>query len=126
MRGEEGGPRKVASLEVWQEGMALVEGVYRLTSMWPKAEIYGLTSQARRAAVSIPANLAEGVGRGSPAEMARFTRIALGSAYELHTLLALSERLALAEAAATSPLLTQLEQLNRRLSRFIQYQESRR
>ncbi|GAA5511975.1 hypothetical protein Dcar01_00689 [Deinococcus carri] len=106
--------------------MALVEGVYRLTSMWPKAEIYGLTSQARRAAVSIPANLAEGVGRGSPAEMARFTRIALGSAYELHTLLALSERLALAEAAATSPLLTQLEQLNRRLSRFIQYQESRR
>lgn len=126
MRGEEGGPRQVASLEVWQEGMALVEGVYRSTAGWPKAEIYGLTSQARRAAVSIPANLAEGVGRGSPAEMARFARIALGSAYELHTLLTLSARLALVDGTATAPLISQLEQLNRRLSRFIQYQESRK
>ncbi len=121
-----GAPRKVASLEVWQEGMAVVEGVYRLSGLWPKAEIYGLTSQARRAAVSIPANLAEGVGRGTPAEMSRFSKIALGSAYELHTLLALAERLGYSAPDEVQTLLAELEQLNRRINRFIQYQENQR
>lgn len=128
MRGEnmESGPRRVATLEVWQEGMTIVEAVYSLTGDWPRTEIYGLTSQARRAAVSIPANLSEGVGRGTPAEMARFAKIALGSAYELHTLMALSARLGFSKADEINALLSSIEQLNRRMSRFIQFQESRK
>nr|WP_255639373.1 four helix bundle protein [Deinococcus betulae] len=70
---------------IWQEGMQQVEAIYAVTACWPGSELYGLTSQARRAGISIPANIAEGVGRGSAAELARFCRIALGSAYELMT-----------------------------------------
>ncbi|GAA5531682.1 four helix bundle protein [Deinococcus aluminii] len=119
----ETGPGTVRRLEIWQEGMSLVEAVYRLSATWPKEEIYGLTSQARRAAVSIPANIAEGVGRGTRPEAARFARIALASAYELHTLLELSARLNLTSAPALIEVLTPLDRLTRRLSRFIQYQE---
>lgn len=120
------GPSSVQKLEIWQEGMSLVEHVYRLTELWPKAEVYGLTSQARRAAVSIPANIAEGVGRGSKAEAARFGRIALASAYELHTLLELSVRLGYTAAESRNELFVALDCLTRRISSFIQYQEKQR
>ena len=70
-------------LDVWIDAHALVLDVYRCTSAFPRAEQFGLTSQMRRAAVSIPANLAEGCGRGSQAELARFSANALGSANEL-------------------------------------------
>jgi four helix bundle protein len=116
----------VGDLRVWQEGMDVVEGGYRLTADWPEAEIYGLTSQARRAAVSVPANIAEGVGRATPGEMARFCRIALGSAYELHTLIELSARLRFTPPEQLAELSTRLQILTRRLTRFIQYQESRK
>ena len=66
-------------LEVWQQGMALAEGCYRITKAFPKEEIYGLVSQIRRAAVSIPANIAEGYGREYRNEYIRFLRIAQGS-----------------------------------------------
>ena len=62
-------PESVEKLEIWQEAVELVTIVYELTKSWPREEMYGLTSQIRRAAVSIPANLAEGVGRGGPGEM---------------------------------------------------------
>ena len=61
----ETGPVTVRRLKIWQEGMTLVEKVYLASEEWPTAEVYGLTSQVRRAAVSVPANIAEGVGRGS-------------------------------------------------------------
>jgi four helix bundle protein len=58
-------PECVEKLEIWQDAMERVKTTYALTKTWPKEELYGLTSQARRAAVSIPANLAEGLGRGT-------------------------------------------------------------
>ena len=77
-------------LKVWQKAHELALEAYRLTAAFPKAETFGLTSQLRRCASSIPANLAEGCGRTGNAELARFCSIAMGSASELeyHLLLA--------------------------------------
>ncbi len=77
-------------LKVWHKGHALVLMVYEATRDFPKEELYGLTSQLRRAAGSIPANIAEGCGRGGNAELGRFLQIAMGSTLELeyHLLLA--------------------------------------
>uniref|UniRef100_UPI00286E62D0 four helix bundle protein n=1 Tax=Chamaesiphon sp. VAR_69_metabat_338 TaxID=2964704 RepID=UPI00286E62D0 len=80
-------------LRVWQLGMDLTERVYRITDSFPKSEIYGLTSQIRRAAVSIPSNLAEGHGRNSTKEFLQFIAIAFGSICELETQILLSHRL---------------------------------
>jgi len=78
------------TLQVWHKSHAIVLRVYKVTASFPKEELYGLTSQIRRAAVSIPANLAEGCGRDTQAEYARFVHIASGFAVELeyHLLLA--------------------------------------
>ncbi len=78
------------SLDVWEKSHKLALAIYRVTAVFPKSELYGLTSQIRRAAASIPANIAEGCGRTGNAELARFLRIAMGSASELeyHLLLA--------------------------------------
>jgi four helix bundle protein len=78
---------------VWQEAMNLVETIYLQTSSFPKEEMYGLTNQVRRAAVSIPANIAEGNGRISRKEYLRFLYIANGSIKELETHLLIAERL---------------------------------
>ena len=80
-------------LLVWQRGIDLVESVYLASAGWPNSEMFGLVSQARRAAVSIPANIAEGHGRGSPKEFARFLAIARGSLRELETHLIIALRL---------------------------------
>lgn len=77
-------------LDVWVDAHAFVLDIYRSTSTFPRTEQFGLTSQIRRAAVSIPANLAEGCGRDTQAELARFASIALGSANELEYLLILA------------------------------------
>jgi four helix bundle protein len=119
-------PGRLTTLEVWVEGMALVKQVYRLPKTFPKEEMYGLTSQLRRATVSILANVAEGVGRGTPGEAARFSRIALGSAYEVFTLLVTAQDLELCEAGEVDPALQQLHQLTKRLSSYIRYQEARK
>lgn len=77
-------------IRVWEKAHNLVLDVYKVTKQFPKEELYGLTSQLRRAAASIPANIAEGFGRGGDTELARFLQIGLGSAYEVeyHVLLA--------------------------------------
>src|SRR5215469_3456115 len=75
--------RNYRDLKVWSKSYALSLELYRISRSFPKEEIYGITSQMRRAAVSIGANLAEGCGRRSNAEMARFVRISMGSACEL-------------------------------------------
>lgn len=70
-------------LKAWEKSHQLTLAIYKVTRSFPKDELYGLTSQMRRASVSIPANIAEGCGRGSDAELARFCHIAMGSASEL-------------------------------------------
>jgi four helix bundle protein len=78
------------SLKVWQRAHALTLRVYKVTRSYPSDELYGLTSQTRRSAASISANIAEGCGRNTDGELIRFCRIAMGSANELdyHLLLA--------------------------------------
>lgn len=82
-------------LLVWQKSVDFVEIVYRLTQSFPSDERFGLTSQLRRAAVSIPSNLAEGAARKSRAEFSQFVSIALGSAAEVETQLVIAARLGL-------------------------------
>lgn len=85
--------RTYRDLSAWQRAMDLVESVYRAVEKWPKDEQYGLTSQVRRAVVSIPANIAEGQGRGSRNEFLRFVMIANGSLYELETHIMIAKRI---------------------------------
>jgi four helix bundle protein len=80
-------------LEVWQAAMELAVQVYRLTALFPKDERYGLTSQMRRAAVSVPSNIAEGKGRASDKELIQFLCHSRGSLFEIETQLTIGERL---------------------------------
>ena len=88
-------------LEAWKQAMQLVEELYRLTRSFPKQETYGLTSQMRRAAVSIPSNLSEGSARSSAKEFSQFLSICLGSLAELETQLILAARLEYCNADET-------------------------
>ena len=80
-------------LIVWQKAMELARVIYRLTSFFPKSELYGITSQMRNAAVSIPSNIAEGYGRKHLKEFSQHLSISYGSALELDTQLILSKQL---------------------------------
>lgn len=80
-------------LEVWKSSIQLVTELYEVTKSFPKEEMYGLTSQIRRASVSIPANLAEGAARKNTKEYIQFVYISLGSISELETLLIISKNL---------------------------------
>ena len=80
-------------LNVWKKSMNLVVLTYKITSQFPKEELFGLASQMRRAAVSIPSNIAEGHGRNSEKDLVRFLYFALGSASELETQILLSQNL---------------------------------
>jgi four helix bundle protein len=83
-------------LIVWQKSMLLVKRLYEITSSYPKDEIFGITSQMRRVAVSIPSNIAEGYGRLYEKDTVRFLSTALGSASELETQMLISKQLMLA------------------------------
>ncbi len=85
--------RRHHELQVWQEAIGLVEDVYRLTSVFPREELYGLASQMRRAAVSVPSNIAEGAARQSDREFLQFLIIARGSLSELDTQVLIAEKL---------------------------------
>ena len=80
-------------LLVWQKSMDMVTRIYSETKSWPKEELYGLISQIRRAAVSIPSNIAEGAGRSGRKEFSRFLPIAMGSLAEVETQIEIAERL---------------------------------
>ena len=85
--------KKVESFKdliVWQRGIELVNDIYKLTKHFPKDELYGITSQIRRAAISIPANVAEGWGRGTTKNYIQFLEISRGSLFELNTLIIIS------------------------------------
>lgn len=87
------GVRNYSELIAWQKAMDLVEGIYAATRQFPKEEIYGLTSQLRRAAVSIPSNIAEGQGRKSVNEFLHHLSIAYGSLREVETQILIAGRL---------------------------------
>ena len=80
-------------LEVWKESISLVTEIYNITSNFPKEEVYGLTSQIRRCAVSIPSNIAEGVVKHSDKETLRFLDVSLGSVSELDTQMIIASEL---------------------------------
>lgn len=106
-------------LIVWQKSMDLVAECYRLTDAFPAREIYGLSSQLRRAAVSIPANISEGYGRQHRREYVQFLSVAAGSLAELETHLLLAERLKFASRQDLGPAMSQLDEVSRMLHALI-------
>ncbi len=100
-------------LEAWNKAVELVTDIYKKTERFPREERYGLTSQIRRAAVSVPANIAEGAGRYSNKEFAHFLSNAQGSASELETELIISHRLSYLDETSFSQLIEQLERIGR-------------
>jgi four helix bundle protein len=112
-------------LRVWKEAMDIAELCYRLTKGFPKEEAYGMTSQIRRAAVSIPANIAEGYGRGRRNEYVQFLRIAQGSLKELETHLILVKRVELAPAEAIDYILKRCDEIGKPLRSLIHTLQSR-
>ena len=106
-------------LEVWQLSIDLVESVYKVTNSFPKAELYGLTSQMRRAAVSIPSNISEGAARKGNKEYLQFLYIALGSLSELETQLLISVRLGFSIDHSESTKL--IETIRKKLLNLIKY-----
>ena len=103
-------------LNAWQKSMQLVEDVYRITKEFPRDEIYGLTAQIRRAAVSIPSNIAEGKGRHSDREFSQFLRHARGSILELETQLLIGQRLKYLDESAAQQIMAQTAEVGRMLN----------
>jgi len=103
-------------LKVWQKSHQLVLALYQITASFPRAENYGLTAQIRRAAASIPSNLAEGCGRNGDAELARFCCIARGSASELEYQLLLSRDLKMIQPNDYEQLEQQTTEIKRMLT----------
>ncbi|MDD3582250.1 MAG: four helix bundle protein [Desulfobacca sp.] len=85
--------RSFRDLDVWRKSIDLVKEIYQITGKFPPSEIYGLTNQIRRAAVSIPSNIAEGQGRNSAKEFRQFLGIALGSIAEIETQLIIAQEI---------------------------------
>ncbi len=108
--------RSFQDLEVWKKAHFGVLGVYRFSETFPKQEMFGLTSQLRRAAVSVPANIAEGFKKQGKADKVRFYNIAQGSLEECRYYLILSRDLAYGDSGA---LTLQLEEISRMLDAYI-------
>ncbi len=108
-------------LQIWQSGIALVEAVYKATSEFPASELYGLTSQMRRAAVSVPSNIAEGAARQGEKEFIQFLYIALGSLSELETQGIIAQRLGYARDCS---FFEEIEALRRKMLNFIKYRKT--
>ena len=106
-------------LKVWQQAMGLAEECYRLTRQLPRDELYGMTSQVRRSAASVAANIAEGHGRNSRGEYIQFLRVAQGSLKELETHLILAGRVGLVSNSLTAQVLEQSEGLGKMLRALI-------
>ena len=113
--------RDFKKLQVWEKSHQLTLAVYRVSAGLPKEEMYGLTSQMRRASASIPANIAEGCGRGSDADLVRFLNIAMGSAKELEYHLLLAYDLNQLKPDEYQELARQSNEIQRMLTGFIKY-----
>jgi four helix bundle protein len=100
-------------LIIWQRGIGLTETIYRLTQDFPKHETYGLSSQLRRAAASIPSNIAEGYGRDSTKEYLHHLSYAIGSLAEVETLLVISSRLNYRTNSVLGPVVNECDEMGR-------------
>ena len=106
-------------LIVWQKSMALVTKIYQITKSFPKTEVYGLVSQIRRCAVSIPSNIAKGYGRNSTNDYTHFLNIATGSLYELQTQLDISMNLQYMEKSDFDKLYESSREIERMITSLI-------
>lgn len=102
-------------LDVWQRAMNLAESIYTITATFPKSEMFGLTNQIRRAASSVPANIAEGWARHNNNEFAYFLRIAHGSLRELESHLILSSRITFCDPISITPILEEITIISKQL-----------
>jgi four helix bundle protein len=100
---------------IWKQGVELAVKCYRLTQSFPRSEAYGLTSQIRRASISVPSNIAEGYGRKTKQEYIQFLHVALGSLRELDTQLLIAQQVDLAEPSKFITLLNDVEEMQRLL-----------
>ena len=107
------------SLDVWKKSHELVLAIYEASALFPSSELYGLTSQVRRAASSIPANIAEGCGRSTDRDFARFLQIAMGSASELEYHLILARDLGFLDSVLQEELEQSITEVKRMLSGFM-------
>lgn len=112
--------RDFHELKVWEKAHRLVVSVYQVTHGFPTAERFGLTLQVRRAAISVPSNIAEGCGRASERELARFLDIAAGSTSEVEYHLLLARDLGYVDEDTAHKLSRQVSEVKRMLSAFIQ------
>ena len=119
------GVRSYKDLDVWQIAMTLAENCYRITRSFPRDEIYGLTSQIRRSASSVPANIAEGYGRENTGSFIQFLRVAQGSLKELETHLMLAERVEILASEQALPLLSDCDRTGKMLRNLIRALQSR-
>ena len=108
-------------LDVWKKGIDFVVALYKTTETFPKDEKFGLTSQLRRAAVSIPANIAEGAGRKSHREFAHFLSNSQGSASEVETELLIASKLSYIDEKSYASLRASLDEIGRMLTGLRQY-----
>ena len=106
-------------LEVWQRARRLVKEIYGITNDYPPSEKFGLTSQTRRCAISIPSNIAEGCGRNSDKQMAHFCSIARGSSFEIETHIILGQDLDFIQTEKINLLLIELSEIQRMLDGLI-------
>lgn len=106
-------------LRIWHSGIEIVEEIYRLTQKFPKEELYGLCTQMRRAAISIPSNIAEGQVRGHTKEFVQFLRIALSSNAELETQIIISYRLGYLEKEKYESILSRLKSLSKQIQALL-------
>jgi len=107
--------RNFKKYDIWIDAMGIVDKIYDAIDAFPKNEKYGLTSQISRAAVSIPSNIAEGAGRNSEKDFARFLEFSLGSAYELETQLIIAERRKYIKQCESDIILGELISLQKRI-----------
>jgi four helix bundle protein len=111
-------------LEIWQLGIDLVTKIYKFTKNFPKEEIYGLTSQMRRAAISYPSNISEGAARDSINDYIRFLYISMGSLSELETQIIISEKLGYIKDS--KDILEDIEAITRKTYNLIKYLKSKK
>ena len=105
-------------MKIWQKSRALVKVVYEISKSLPKEELYALTSQIRRAAISIPANIAEGAGRGTDRDFRHFLDISRGSLFELDTLLILSNDLGYISESELNPVMENINEIIKMMVSF--------